>query len=262
MADRFKFDVFLSHHWKDEPRVWVLAEELRATGLRVAIERGLKEARAQVLCLSPAALASDWVTFERSTLLFRDPSNAGRRFILLLLADCEIPDALRRYKYVDYRRKTREAFDELLAACRSEVTSAPPVPEAKPAKEPAQSPEQVEPLAVQERRLTGHTDWVKSVAFNPDGTWVASGSKDKTVRIWNLKTGACRTTLQRHMDNVNAVAVTPDGMRVLSASDDQSVGVWDVTSGRELKKLVGHRDAVWSVIALHNNSEALSGGWG
>ena len=60
-----------------------------------------------LLCISPAALASGWVALERSTVLFRDPTNAGRRFIPLLLADCDLPDTLRRYKYVDYRRKQR-----------------------------------------------------------------------------------------------------------------------------------------------------------
>ncbi len=107
MADRFTYDVFLSHNSKDKPRVRKLAEDLREAGLRVwfdewvikpgddiylSIERGLEAGRAQVLCLSPAALGSDWVALERSTVLFRDPTNAGRRFIPLLLADCEFPD--------------------------------------------------------------------------------------------------------------------------------------------------------------------------
>jgi hypothetical protein len=124
MADRFTYDVFLSHNSQDKPRVRRLAEELRAAGLRVwfdewvlkpgddiylVIERGLEAARTQVLCLSPTALGSDWVTLERGTVLFRDPTNAGRRFIPLLLADCELPDALRRHKYVDYRRESKAA---------------------------------------------------------------------------------------------------------------------------------------------------------
>jgi hypothetical protein len=60
------------------------------------IERGLEASRTLVLCLSPAALGSDWVGLERSAVLFRDPANAGRRFIPLLLADCKFPDTLRR----------------------------------------------------------------------------------------------------------------------------------------------------------------------
>src|SRR5688572_3120246 len=122
MAPSFTYDVFLSHNSKDKPRVRKLAERLKNAGLRVwfdewvikpgddiylAIEQGLELARVQVLCLSPAALASDWVTLERSTVLFRDPTNIGRRFVPLLLEECKLPDTLRRYKYVDYRRATR-----------------------------------------------------------------------------------------------------------------------------------------------------------
>ena len=51
-------------------------------------------------------------------MLFRDPTNAGRRFIPLLLADCDLPDTLRRYKYVDLREDRDAAFEELLTACR------------------------------------------------------------------------------------------------------------------------------------------------
>jgi hypothetical protein len=138
---RFQYDVFLSHNAKDKPRVRRLAERLREAGLRVwfdewvikpgddiylAVERGLEAARSLVLCLSPAAFGSDWVALERSTVLFRDPSNAGRRFIPLLLADCKLPDTLRRYKYVDYRDEADAVFHELLLTCkrRDEVTIA------------------------------------------------------------------------------------------------------------------------------------------
>jgi hypothetical protein len=129
----FQHDVFLSHNSKDKPRVRKLAERLRAAGLRVwfdewiikpgddiylAVKRGLEETRVLVLCLSPAALGSDWVTLELSTALFRDPTNVGRRFVQLLLADCKIPDALRLYKYVDFRSEAETAFEELLASCR------------------------------------------------------------------------------------------------------------------------------------------------
>jgi hypothetical protein len=122
----FSYDVFLSHNHKDKPQVRRLAERLRAAGLRVwfdewiiqpgddiylAIERGLEHSRTMILCLSPHALGSDWVGQERSTVLFRDPSNKGRRFIPLLLADCELPDTLRRFKYVDYRG---EAWGQIL----------------------------------------------------------------------------------------------------------------------------------------------------
>jgi WD40 repeat protein len=283
MAGDFRYDVFLSHNSRDKARVRKLAERLRDAGVRVwfddwliepgddiylAIERGLEAARVQVLCLSPEALASDWVTLERSTVLFRDPTNAGRRFIPLLLADCELPDTLRRYKYVDFRQETQAAFEELLSACRPETEEPPPTPQPRPKKkwwkkvlEPVKAPEQAEPLAVLERRLTGHTGWVRSVAVSPDGTWAASGSSDNTVRIWDLEAGECRATLEGHTKNVMSVAITPDGKRILSGSIDTSVRVWHAGSGRELLKLEGHTDNVWSVVASRDNAHALSGGF-
>ena len=118
MARDFPFDVFLSHNQADKPRVRRLAERLKGAGLRVwldewviqpgdiislKVDEGLEQSRVLLLCLSPAALASDWVALERSTTIHRDPANTGRRFIPLLLADCELPDTLRRYKNVDFR---------------------------------------------------------------------------------------------------------------------------------------------------------------
>lgn len=303
MQTEFAYDVLISHSSEDKPVVRLLAERLREAGLRVwfdewiieagddiylAIERGLEAARVQVLCLSTAALGSDWVKLERSTVLFRDPTNAGRRFIPLLLETCDLPDTLRRYKYVDFRKETQAAFDELLAACRSETESAPSEPIAEPTKKttkkatkktgkkaakkssknvakkkpsrktPKKKPE---PLAVLEHKLTGHTGWVGSVAVSPDGTWAASGSDDSTVKIWDLETGECRATLEGHSSCVYSIAITADGKRILSGSVDKSVRVWHANSGRQLAKLDGHTDQVWSVVALQDNARALSGGW-
>ena len=286
MAGSFTYDVFLSHNRQDKPRVRALAERLKNSGLRVwlddwvikpgddiylAIERGLEAARVQVLCLSPAALGSDWVALERSTVLFRDPSNASRRFVPLLLEDCDLPDTLRRYKYVDFRQETQAGFEELLAACWGEAEAAKPTQQPEPKKKEAKRkprtempPEQAEPLAVLERKLTGHESWVNSVAISPDGTWAISGGGrfddlDSRIMIWDLETGKCRKILNGHTGRVQSVAITPDGKRILSGSFDLSVRVWDAGSGQEIKKLVGHTRALWSVVALQDNARALSG---
>jgi len=282
----FKFDVFLSHNSKDKPRVRKLAERLKAAGVRVwldewviqagdiialKVDEGLEQSRVLLLCISPVALASGWVALERSTAVHRDPANEGRRFIPLLLGDCDLPDTLRRYKYLDFREESDGAFVEVLAACRTEVETVPPVTpkkgSANPKPKPVKPREQAEPLAVLERKLTGHTGWVNSVAVSPDGSWAASGAgnpsnPDSTVKIWDLETGQCRATLEGHTDQVRSIAISPYGKRILSGSSDQSVRVWDSGSGRKVAKLEGHLGQVWSVLALHDNTRVLTAGTG
>jgi WD40 repeat protein/GTPase SAR1 family protein len=283
MADGFTYDVFLSHNAQDKPQVRKVAERLRDAGLRVwldewvikpgddiylAVERGLEAARVQVLCLSPEALSSAWVTLERSTVLFRDPTNTDRRFVPLLLADCTLPDTLRRYKWVDFRQETDVAFGELLAACRYETAVGPrtswPRPKKKPSKRLAASlkrPER-EPLAVPERTLTGHRDWVYSVAVSPDRTWVVSASGDTTLKIWDLETGECRATLPGHTAAVTSVAITPDGRRIISGSEDDTLRVWDATTGKPRGSWQASKHYVTSVAVLADGQRVLSAGAG
>ena len=65
----------------------------------------------------------------------------------------------------------------------------------------------------------------------PDGQRAVTGSFDKTVRVWDLKTGACLKTLMGHTGSVWSVSVTPDGRRAVSGSEDETVRVWDLETG-------------------------------
>ena len=93
MPDNFQYDVFLSHNQADKPRVRRLAERLRAAGLR-RDNLGFRTSDfgfPPKAALSPAAVGSDWVSLEHSTvgrgnLPFRGPANTGRRFIPVLRA--------------------------------------------------------------------------------------------------------------------------------------------------------------------------------
>ena len=86
-----------------------------------------------------------------------------------------------------------------------------------------------------------------SVSFSPDGTKVASGSGDNTVKLWDVTSGECLQTLEGHSLSVTSVSFSPDGTKVASGSWDKTVKLWDVTSGECLQTLEGHSSIVRSV---------------
>ncbi|MBW4612648.1 MAG: hypothetical protein KME21_05095 [Desmonostoc vinosum HA7617-LM4] len=78
-----------------------------------------------------------------------------------------------------------------------------------------------------EREDNNYTsDGVTSVAFSPDDRTLASGSRDKTIKIWNLATGQEITTLNGHSNWVTSVAFSPDGRTLASGSDDATIKIW------------------------------------
>ncbi|KAL5531874.1 hypothetical protein ACEPAF_5437 [Sanghuangporus sanghuang] len=105
------------------------------------------------------------------------------------------------------------------------------------------------PLAQCIKVLEGHRGNVYSVVFSPDGKRIASGSADRTVRIWDADSGEVVSgPFEGHADSVNSVAFSPDGKRVASGSQDSTIRVWDADNGEPvLSPLEGHTGWVWSV---------------
>ncbi len=105
-----------------------------------------------------------------------------------------------------------------------------------------------------------HQDWGESVAFSPDGEWIASGSADSSVVLWQLEQGqAGLTTLYRHDARVSSVAFAPNGALLASGSDDHTVHLWQRERKTTLQIYREPRARIWSV-AFSPNSAWLAAG--
>jgi WD40 repeat protein/tRNA A-37 threonylcarbamoyl transferase component Bud32 len=110
---------------------------------------------------------------------------------------------------------------------------------------------------------TGHMAPVRSIALSGNGTWVVTGSDDRTAKIWNDADGRLLKTLFHGISsptaNVSAVAVTRDGKKVVTGSRDGRTKIWDMESGRVVFIPGGHGDLL--CLALTPDGQQLLTGY-
>ena len=103
------------------------------------------------------------------------------------------------------------------------------------------------------------------MSFSPDGSTLASGSQDGTVHLWDVGTGAVKSTLIGQSTpiwrtyGVSSVSFNPDGTTLASVSDDAIVRLWDVGTGAVKSTIEGHTEAVYSVSFSPDGSTLASG---
>src|SRR6266487_2450437 len=107
--------------------------------------------------------------------------------------------------------------------------------------------------------LRGHSDWIGSIAWSPDGKIVASPSVDQTIRLWDAQTGQHLRTREGHSNSIISVAWSPDGKTLASGADDKTIRLWDAQTGRHLRTLKGHSNSVSSVTWSPDGKTLASG---
>ncbi|MDB5863297.1 MAG: hypothetical protein JWO70_1103 [Betaproteobacteria bacterium] len=110
--------------------------------------------------------------------------------------------------------------------------------------------------------LRGHSDTIGRIAWSSGGSFIASPSFDKTVRIWNPSTGQQLQELKGHTRRVVTVAWAPDANRIASGGDEERIRIWDARSGEMISQLQrAHERAVVSLAWSPSGELLASGGW-
>jgi len=110
--------------------------------------------------------------------------------------------------------------------------------------------------------LRGHNGEVQSVAWSPDGKRLATGSEDKTAKVWDAETGKELLTLSGHTGSIASVAWSPDGRHIATRSEDSTAKVWDAATDKEVLTLSSSGDGCYGVgsVAWSPDSKRLATG--
>lgn len=107
----------------------------------------------------------------------------------------------------------------------------------------------------------GHYESVKAVAFTPDGKYLLSGSRDKTIKLWELSSGHEIRSYFGHKSTINDLVITPDGKHFVSSSADYTAKLWEIATGKLIRTFIGHTDYMTSVAVSPNGKYLLTAGF-
>lgn len=112
--------------------------------------------------------------------------------------------------------------------------------------------------------LRGHRGSVRCLSYSPEGRYLATGSEDKTVRLWDLAAGGASAATLKHSAGVEALAFVPESQILLTGSSDGTLSVWDLESRRRIASLVEHNEGFRHIVPISDIGEGemlLTSGW-
>jgi pleiotropic regulator 1 len=109
------------------------------------------------------------------------------------------------------------------------------------------------------RVISGHQGWVRALAVEPGNEWFASGAADRTIKVWDVASGALKVTLTGHINTVRALCISARHPYMFSAGEDKMVKCWDLETNKVVRAYDGHLSGVYS-LALHPTLDVLVSG--
>lgn len=109
--------------------------------------------------------------------------------------------------------------------------------------------------------LRDHSAAVNAVCYNGDGSKLISCSDDKTIRVWDSRTGARINVFYGHRREVTSIDISPDNMFIVSGSFDKTVRIWDFATGSVISTLKGHTREVLGVKYNYDGTKIVSVGY-
>jgi len=279
--------VFISYARHDRAYVVQLAEHLEAERIRVwfdyelaagehfdeEIKHQIVTSAAMIVVLTPAAVTSRWVAREIACA-----DEARVPLVPLLLAVCSTPLRLQglhsenvtaggmpsRAAIEELRRRSRSAAPNIehspVAPGPSRDDDPPDVIGATSAPAESATPSGAAFLGLI-RSLAGHTRQIRALAFSPDGSVLASGSRDRSIRIWDTTTWALRREIRNEAEASWPLAFMP-GSSILAAGTYGSGGVdlIDVDTGATVGHLADEHDDIHSIAFSADGQLLATGG--
>ena len=106
---------------------------------------------------------------------------------------------------------------------------------------------------------TGHINKITSASIGPHGKYLATGSVDNSVKLWNVESGAEIRTFRGHKSWITSVAILPDGKRLITGSYDQTAILWDLVTGDKVRIFRGHKDKITAIAVGRKGRYLITG---